>query len=80
MFCSSLSSKCDLKAVLLSFPHLNPALLTDQVCVGLRGAREHPKLGGSWGWDRRQRGRSCLRKVRSGGDGGKLHPALDQKR
>lgn len=45
MCCSPLSSECDPKAVLLSFPHLVPAFLTHQVCVGLRGAREQPELG-----------------------------------
>lgn len=47
MCCSSLSPKCDLKAVLLSFPHLVPALLTIWSCVGLLGAGEPLKLWGA---------------------------------
>jgi len=44
-----LSPKCDLKAVLLSFPHLVPAFLTGWGFVGLRGAGEPLKLGGELG-------------------------------
>lgn len=43
MCCSSLSSECDPKAVLLSFPHSVPAFLPGQ--EGLRVAREQPGLG-----------------------------------
>lgn len=79
MCCSSLSPKCDLKAVLLSFPHLVPAFLTSRGCVGLRGAREAPKPWGSWVWGGGERGRSCYQKLGSGGRGGEVHRALDQK-
>lgn len=43
-----------------------------------------PGSSQSWGeagqWGRRRRGTKCWQKLRSGGDGGKVQPALDQKR
>lgn len=50
MCCSSLSPKCDLKAVLLSFPHLVPALLTGRGCVGLGGVPGNPPSSGGAGY------------------------------